>query len=294
MMRRVPITADDVARWKTQGLGVGEGAYYKPWIDVRCFSSRGRMSRRLGATTGRVHHLFSDNESCFFLMADYAADVVDIREQFPLFPESATQRVASSLGVRHPSYPRSRTPIVMTTDFLLTRIDKAGKRSLVAFSIKSADDLCGRSRKSVLTKLEIERRYWLMRGVPWYLFTNAEFDKIVIDNLEWLSYFMVERDVDRGAFEAQLPQFLAAFNTPSSQGLMLADRLRECMAMFGTAVSPELAADMFRYCAWHKLINLDLRVPIGLRCIPVVLPNASDRRFLCSREGGHNGSRVSC
>jgi hypothetical protein len=206
MMRRVSITSDDVARWKAQGLGLGEGAHYKPWIDVRCFSSKGRMSRRLGVTTGRVHHLFSDNESCFFLMEDYAADVVDIREQFPLFPESATQRVASSLGVRHPSYPQSRTPIVMTTDFLLTRIDKAGKRSLVAFSIKSADDLRGRSQKSVLTKLEIERRHWLVRGVPWYLFTNAEFDKTVIDNLEWLSYFIVEHDVDRDAFKAQLPQ----------------------------------------------------------------------------------------
>lgn len=182
----------------------------------------------------------------------------------------------------------------MTTDFLLTKIDKSGKRYLIAFSIKSADDLRGRSRKTVLTKLEIERRYWLVRGVPWYLFTNAEFDKTVIDNLEWLSYFMVEHDVDRDAFEAQLPRFLAAFNTPSLEGLMLADRLRECATAFGAAVSPELAADMFRYCAWHKLINLDLRVPIGLRCIPVVLPIASDPRFSCAQEGGHNGSIVSC
>ena len=252
------------------------------------------MSRRLGVTTGRVHHLFSDNESHFFLMADHAADVVDIREQFPLFPELATQRVASSLGVRHPSYPRSRTPIVMTTDFLLTRIDKSGKRSLVAFCIKSADELRGQSRKSVLTKLEIERRYWLLRGIPWYLFTNVEFDKTVIDNLEWLSYFMVEHDVDRGAFKAQLPQFLAAFNTPSLQGLMLADRLRECAAVLGAAVSPELATDMFRYCAWHKMINLDLRVPIGLRSIPAFLPPATDLYSASARQGGDHGYPLSC
>jgi hypothetical protein len=237
------------------------------------------MSRRLGVTTGRVHHLFSDNESCFFLLADYAADVVDIREQFPLFPESATQRVALSLGVRHPSYPRSPTPLVMTTDFLLTRIDKAGKRSFIAFSIKSADDLRGRSRKSVLTKLEIERRYWLLRGIPWYLFTSAEFDKTVIDNLEWLSYFMVENNVDRNAFAAQLPRFLAAFNMQSLQGLTLADHLQKCAAEFGAAVSLELVTDMFRYCAWHKLINLDLHVPIGLRHVPVVLSVAASPQF---------------
>lgn len=293
-MRRAPITSDDVSRWKAQGLGLGETVSYKPWIDVRCFSSRGRMSRRPGVTTGRMHHLFSDNESFFFLMADYAADVVDIREQFPLFPESATQRIASSLEVRHPRYPGSRTPIVMTTDFLLTRIDRAGKRSLLAYSIKSVDDLRGRGRKSVLTKLEIERRYWLLRGIPWYLFTNAEFDKTVIDNLEWLSYFTVDHGVHPDAFVKQLPRFLEAFDTPSLQGLTLAERLRECTAVLSSAVSLELATDMFRYCSWHKLINLDLRVPIGLRFIPVVLSVRSDSRFTSAKEGGHNGIIASC
>ena len=252
------------------------------------------MSRRLGVTTGRMHHLFSDNESFFFLMADYTADVVDIREQFPLFPESVTQSISSSLGVRHPSYPGSRTPIVMTTDFLLTRIDKAGKRSLVAYSVKSVDDLRGRGRKSVLTKLEIERRYWVLRGIPWYLFTNAEFDRTVIDNLEWLSYFMVDHGVHPDAFMKQLPTFLEAFNMPSVKGLTLAERLRECTAVFGAAVPLELATDMFRYCSWHKLINLDLRVPIGLRSIPRFLSVQSDPRFTSAQEGGHNGILASC
>jgi hypothetical protein len=243
------------------------------------------MSRRLGVTTGRVHHLFSDNESCFFLMADYSSDVVDIREQFPLFPEFATQQVATSLKIRHPRYPKSRMPIVMTTDFLLTRIDKAGKRSFMAFSIKSADDLCGRSRKSVLAKLEIEQRYWLGRGIPWYLFTNAEVDKTVIDNLEWLSYFVVEHDVDHHAFQAQLPQFLEAFNLPSLQGLTLADRLRKCSDALGATHSLEQATDMFRYCAWHKLINLDLRVPLGPRCVPIVLSSAAIPRCAFPQDG---------
>jgi hypothetical protein len=252
------------------------------------------MSRRLGATTGRVHHLFSDNESCFFLMADYAADVVDIREQFPLFPESVTQSIAASLGIRHPSYPRSGVPVVMTTDFLLTQIDKFGKRSFVAISIKSADELSGRNRKSVLAKLEIERRYWLRCGIPWYLFTSAEIDKTVIDNLEWLSYFMVEHDVDLSAFAAQLPKFLAAFNMPSLQGLTLADHLRECGAERGAAGSLELVTDMFRYAAWHKLINLDLRVPIGLRHVPVVLSVAASPQFASAQAGGCNESTVPC
>jgi hypothetical protein len=143
-----------------------------------------------------MHHLFSDNEDHFFLMADYATDVVDIREQFPLFPESSAQEIAQSMRIRHPKYPYSTTQLVMTADFLLTVIDKSGSRSSIAWSLKNADELRGRNRKSVLAKLEIERRYWLQRGVPWRLFTSEDFDQTFIDNLDWLSYFMVENGID--------------------------------------------------------------------------------------------------
>lgn len=269
-MRRAPVTNDDIDRWKAQGLGAGEGATYKAWIDVRCFSSKGRMSRRPSMTTHRMHHLFSDNEDYFFLMADYAPFVVDIREQFPLFPESSTQEIAQSMGVRHPKWPYSTTPLVMTTDFLLTVIDKSGSRSLIAWSLKSTDELRGRSRKSVLAKLEIERRYWLQRSVPWRLFTSEDFDQILIDNLDWLSYLTVENGVDAIDFAAKLPTFLSAFESVLSQGLALKDQLRNCAAALGGAAYSELVTDMFRYCVWHQLISLDLSVPIGLQRIPKV------------------------
>lgn len=288
-MRRSPITNDDIDRWKAQGLGFGEGVTYKPWIDVRCFSSRGRMSRRPGVTTRRMHHLFSDNEDHFFLMADYASAVVDIREQFPLFPESCTQEIAQSMGVRHPRYPCSTTPVVMTTDFLLTVVNESGTRFLAAWSIKSADELRGRRRKSVLAKLEIERRYWTQRGVVWHLFSSESFDDIVIGNLDWLSYFMVEDGMAPEDFSAQLPDFLSAFEAVLPQGLTLMDHLQDCAAVLGSVTNQERVADMFRYCAWHRLIDLDLSVPIGLQRIPAIRcvhkpPMAG------LRQGGSNGT----
>jgi hypothetical protein len=217
-----------------------------------------------------MHHLFSDNEDHFFLMADYATAVVDIREQFPLFPESSTQEIAQAMGARHPKYPYSTTQLVMTTDFLLTVIDKSGSRSSIACSLKSADELRGRNRKSVLAKLEIERRYWLQRGVPWRLFTSEDFDQTFIDNLDWLSYFTVENGVDATDFAAKLPAFLSAFESALSQGLPLKDQLRNCVAALGESAYSELVTDMFRYCAWHQLIDLDLTVPISLLRIPSV------------------------
>lgn len=269
-MRRTPITSDDVNRWKAQGLGLGETASYKPWIDVRCFSSKGRMSRRPGVTTGRMHHLFSDNEDHFFLMADYAGTVLDIREQFPLFPEDTTLEIARSMGIHHPKYPYSTTPVVLTTDFLLTVASMSGSRSLVAWSIKSADELRGRHRKSVLAKLEIERRYWLRRGVSWHLFTNEDFDQTVIDNLDWISYFMVEGEVTPADFVAQLPKFLSVFEDTLPKALPLKGQLRECAAALGNGFDLDLITDMFRFCVWHHLIDIDLKVPIGLQRMPVI------------------------
>lgn len=293
-MRRTPITSDDVQRWKAQGLGLGDTSSYKPWIDVRCFSSKGRMSRRPGVTTARMHHLFSDNEDHFFLMADYAAAVLDIREQFPLFPEDATREIARSIGVSHPRYPYSTTPAVMTTDFLLTVVDKFGSRSLAAWSIKSADELRGRQRKTVLAKLEIERRYWLQRGVPWHLFTNEEFDQTVIDNLDWLSYFMVESEVSPTDFVTQLPRFLSAFEDASLQSLPLKAQLKACTAVLGPAVHLDLITDMFRFCVWHHLIDIDLRVPIGLQRIPVVLGVRKPAQTSLILRGNHGSPSASC
>jgi len=40
-----------------QGRGQGTGTDYIPWIQVRDFGSKGRVTRDRGWITGRVHHL---------------------------------------------------------------------------------------------------------------------------------------------------------------------------------------------------------------------------------------------
>jgi hypothetical protein len=54
-MQRSPVTLDHVGRWKARALGQGEGGSYKPWIDVRSFSTKGRARlRRASGTAGNV------------------------------------------------------------------------------------------------------------------------------------------------------------------------------------------------------------------------------------------------
>ncbi|MGE5649288.1 TnsA endonuclease N-terminal domain-containing protein [Noviherbaspirillum sp. UKPF54] len=261
-MRRFPITIEDIQRWKSQGLGQGEGENYKPWIDVRCFSSKGRSSRAPGITTGRTHHLFSDNEDDFCLMADYAQQVVDIREQFPLLPERATQTIAENLRIRHPRYPNSKTMLVMTTDFLLTIRNRVGDHRLVAYSIKSEEDLNGESRSRVLEKLELERRYWLGRGIQWILITDHDIPATLIRNLDWLNYLVVEIDRSAPQLHARLPAFLRAFRIAWEEGSPLKQILAACADLIGKPDN-EALYQLFRHCVWHHLIELDLTHPLG-------------------------------
>jgi hypothetical protein len=261
-MQRSPITSAHICRWKARALGQGEGSSYKPWIDVRSFSTKGRASRAPGLTAGRPHHVFSDNEDHFCLMADYAWNVVDIREQFPLFPEESTQKIAGDLHIRHPRYPNSKTMLIMTTDFLLTMADDTKHLTFAAFSIKSSKDLSGKKRRRILEKLELERRYWLLRGIPWTLVTDEEINNSVIQNLDWLNYLTVESNIDRSLLNTRVSAFIAAFRIASQQGGPLKHVLQSCAELLGD-ISEEFVYQLFRHCAWNHIIELDLSRPVG-------------------------------
>jgi hypothetical protein len=136
-----------------------------------------------GRVTGRVHHLLSRLEEACFRLVDWSDEVLDIREQYALWPLEETQAIAVDLGVRHPRHPRTREPIVMTTDFLVT-VRGTFRPSLVAIACKPADRL---GEQRVLEKLEIERRYWASRGVSWRIVTERDVAPDVVAGLKWVA-----------------------------------------------------------------------------------------------------------
>ena len=168
-----------IARLHEQGAGAGRGKSYKPWLTVRLVASKGRSHRPMGRTTGRVHHFLSDIERRAFLIYDWAQNVTDIREQFPL-DRAATQRIAGDMGVRHPTYPGGSVPVVMTTDILLDVVVD-GRPMLAARAVKPAADL---DDARTLEKLEIERRYWAEQEISWGIVTERDLPPVLIANLE--------------------------------------------------------------------------------------------------------------
>lgn len=84
------------------GIGVGYGQSYQPWLRAQDVKSRGNRSIVFGLKTFRNHHLLSSVESNFFYLAEFNDSVIDIREQFPLFPLRLTQQIANHLHFQHP------------------------------------------------------------------------------------------------------------------------------------------------------------------------------------------------
>ena len=164
-------------RYVSEGYGSGVLSQYKPWLSIQSFPSKGRVSRIRGWKTGRIHHLFSDIQSQYFYLIDWNENVTDIREHFPLLDLADVLPDNKDLNQKY--FDRENGAYVLTTTFMIT----LKNNTHIARSIKLASDL---NKKSVLQRLEIERRYWAKKGIDWGVVTPKEMDIIAAKNIEWV------------------------------------------------------------------------------------------------------------
>lgn len=164
-----------------EGRGKGRGEKYLPFLFIQDVASIGLATRDKGWITGRVHHFLSKLEWLFFLTLEWVLDIIDIREQYPLDLDE-TLAIAKRLGISHPVDPKTREPIMMTTDFVITVRTPTGIIEL-ARTVKYKKDLAS---LRVMEKFEIERVYWQSRGVDWKIITEQDIDLILAANVKWL------------------------------------------------------------------------------------------------------------
>lgn len=195
-----------IERRLKEGRGKGLKAAYKPLLEVHDLSSMGVSRRVPGIKTGRTHHLLSNVEYDFYLMLEWALDVVDIREQFPLDRE-LTRDLAMDLRICHPTYPGTNVPTVMSVDFLVNRISH-GEDTLVAFDIKRTEDA---EDSRTLDKLELARATCEALEIPHHLVYHSELPQTKIRNIEWIiggQYVEGEVEPFKGYFDEHCARML--------------------------------------------------------------------------------------
>lgn len=248
--------SDKIERWIKAGKGQGRGADYSPWLTVQDVPSRGLATRMRGHKTKRVHHLLSKLETDFFCVLEFSPTVVDIREQFPLLPLEETLTIAETCGIRHPTDPKSREPVVMTTDFVITCLHQE-KPAETARTLKHGRDL---ESKRTIEKLEIERRYWLSHQVDWGIVTEKELQPVVVQNCRLLRDYL---EPIKNHLQSQESETIEAFLSEKIQQKDLALRTLalECDRQLGFAHGTSLAvAYHLMACRrwlidWHQPID---------------------------------------
>jgi hypothetical protein len=152
---------------------------YSPWIKVHEMSSKGLSCIVPGFTTNRNHHTLSNFELSLLLLLDWYPQVTDIKEQYALDP-LITSSLADDSKIKHPQFKGSWA--VMSTDFLI-QVQVAEKKQLIALQAKYHDDL---GDKRTIEKLELERRYWKRKNIPWYIVTEKQIPAELTENVRWI------------------------------------------------------------------------------------------------------------
>lgn len=195
MAKRKRDTPGVVERRLAEGRGQGEGADYKPFVRVQDLSSTGRSTRTSHPTNHRVAHQLSDIETGYRFVLEWSDMVVDIREQFNLELD-ITLEIARSLGIKHPTHPKTKEFWPITSDFVITT--KEG-RTIVS-TVKPSNSIKDRD----IEKFEIERAYWTDKGADWGMVTEEQFPDVLNTNLKFVrkaydltDYLIPEAQVNR-------------------------------------------------------------------------------------------------
>ncbi|MBY6187543.1 TnsA endonuclease N-terminal domain-containing protein [Marinobacter hydrocarbonoclasticus] len=259
--RRKLETLADYQRALKNKFGLGEGCEYMPWLRVQDVNSCGSSGKIEGLKFGRTHHTLSEHESCFFYFAEFSDSVIDIREQFPLLPLDLSVKIAQTLGIDHPVNPQSpgKEINVMTTDFVLTRTDGTNIW-YEAVSVKPQDAL---KDKRTAEKLDIERIWWQLLGVPYHLFVMTEQNKIQSRNIQWFT-----SPIRHGAsFPRDLMERAKALIHPGT--LLIEDLCNSFVHELG--VEHDDALVLFKVLLATKQVVVDLDKPLADSTIVEVL-----------------------
>lgn len=174
-------TEQKISEWIREGRGRGEGAAYKPWLTVQDVPGNLGRCHRVPSRFGRPIHLLSDVEARVFYAVERSRTVLEAQEQYPI-DRATSQAVARALGIRHPCYPGTNIPCVMTVDLMVTMRGRAGGVR-VGIDSKTRDQA---EDPRVIEKLELTRGCLAESGSRHLILFDSQIPKQLVRNLEWI------------------------------------------------------------------------------------------------------------
>lgn len=260
MRRRSGVTDKMIERRLRQGYGQGDGALYKPAMDVRDVPSVGEGWQTpvlLHPERGTPHQFMSRLEMTTACIYERLG-ATQIREQYALLCDGGTRDettyIADLLGVKHPMIPGTLTRAVMTTDILADMPD--GSRVAVYCKPKALLDPTTRKGVRNLEKQAIEAIYWSRRpSTTFVVVTEEDYPEVFKDNVVDLRgrLFHHEHAAVRGRVGEAAERFLAIWEP----GRTLIDLIRQLVAAM--TLSIDQVTHLVYLAVWATAIPVDLK-----------------------------------
>jgi len=257
--RNLNWTEDKLKRFIKEGRGTGEGKDYKPWLITQDFPSMGIATRVFGKKTNRMHHFFSNTQLEYFYLLEWEDSVVDIREHYPILDLEDTINDDNDLKLSKFEDKGSKIPYIISTTFLVTLIDDNGNNRYAARCVKYASEL---NKKITLEKLEIERRYWGIKGIDWGIVTNKDINNYRAKNIEWLHSALLGNEYlkcDKEEFSGLLKGlFFRLIESEASTRKVITEFEQDYGLDKGNGLL------LFKYLLANKIITLNMNKQINL------------------------------
>lgn len=255
--------------------GYGQGHYdrYKPWITIRRGRSSSHGNQVVEPLPGyvRASHFLAAAEWHLALLLRWLG-AHDIREQFPLWPFPHPHPLADSplntlgrlpesvglieiarqAGIDHGTEIGTKgVPYVATNDLLVTVPTSAAPRLVPIAAKRHAVVAGGKPTDRPLERLELERRYFAQLGEPLRIAHEKLLSKALVENLEWLRTAASKPDRNKTLID----EFALTVSA-----LSVDESLEEAIAKAGERFhfSPTERLYLFRHCAWHNKIVVDI------------------------------------
>lgn len=225
-------------------------------LKVTTFSSKGRVSRICSdKCKDKVIHLQSDNQMRLFMMLEWDEDVKRIEVNVELKDLEERLNDIDNLKLHKFRDKETGELFQLHTNFLVTFKPYRGIDEQTAISVKSISEL---ERKTVIEKLEIERRYWEAKGVRFAVITEKEIDRQMADNIMWVRETRSDKSLRN---KEELTEKLYYF-IKENQNVTLNNILEEFDKK--EEVKEGTGLFLFRYLIELKQIEVDMKKRIDL------------------------------
>lgn len=218
-------------------------------LKVTTFSSRGRATRIYSYKTNKIHHLQSDNQFRVFLILEWSDSVKDIEENVELKDLEKTIYNVENLRLDKFRDKETGKLYKLHTNFVIT-INISNIEEQVAISVKSLSEI---QRKTVIEKMEIERRYWKAKDISFYVITEKETDKQLVENIRWAREAIIDKSIDnKEEFAEKLYYFLQN---------NMEKRLADVLNVFDKEENLKIGTGLFilRYLTSKKEIEINMK-----------------------------------